>query len=551
MWRVLRLSTRNIPDCIGRPTAGRRSRGAGQVWLTGLAAVACALVALAWGPSSRAQGMAAPRPTATLVKLTFQTGQGGAQDVLLIFDHRAPVASLISNDSQHPQIGFANAVAMPALDPSGTPLGVWRSMKLTQRGGDLVLELGASAPISIRFEAVAPNALRLSADEAPTGAKDRSGAAAPERPNALASDNASADEEFALVKLKYADISEVVGILTDDQSIQPNDAFQPEESALGAPNLATSNIGVAAQSQMANAGQDANGIPLGRSVTQSIGVDRRLNAIILHGPPALVAALKAKIAMLDVPVQSVSLEAMFVELTDTGARNVGIDLTNSNAQVVSASYGTGAFNPLDPVGHGLLSVSLQGAIYAQIQRGEGKIVSRPRISAQGGSTARIVTGDALPILTNITLAGVTGVTQQVQYVTVGVTLQIAPRITDDGFVTSHVFCEISSVTGYSQGFPTISQREATTSATVHDGDSFVIGGLTEEDDLASSIAPPGQVLGTLLNHTSRSRSRTRLYIVITPHIMNPAAPGAVDNSGMSDVNQALQAADNTGAPPSK
>ena len=46
-------------------------------------------------------------------------------------------------------------------------------------------------------------------------------------------------------------------------------------------------------------------------------------------------------------------------------------------------------------------------------------------------TAKIITGDALPILTSIQLSGVNGVSQQVQYVNVGVTLQIAPRVSAD------------------------------------------------------------------------------------------------------------------------
>ena len=76
-------------------------------------------------------------------------------------------------------------------------------------------------------------------------------------------------------------------------------------------------------------------------------------------------------------------------------------------------------------------------------------MSRPRIAAQSGSTAKIITGDALPILTSITLSGVNGVSQQVQYVNVGVTLQIAPRVSSDGFVTSQIYGVVSSVTGYS------------------------------------------------------------------------------------------------------
>ena len=114
------------------------------------------------------------------------------------------------------------------------------------------------------------------------------------------------------------------------------------------------------------------------------------------------------------------------------------------------------------------------------------------------------------------------VSQQVQYVNVGVTLQIAPRVTDDGYVTSHVFAEVSNVTGFSQGYPTISQREAATSATVKDGDYFVIGGLTQESHLVTRGKVPllGDVpaVGEFFKLHQESRSKTELYIIVTPHV---------------------------------
>ena len=178
--------------------------------------------------------------------------------------------------------------------------------------------------------------------------------------------------------------------------------------------------------------------------------------------------------------------------------------------------------------------NLQAAIYAQIARGEGRIISKPRIAAQSGSTAKIVTGDALPILTSIALSGVNAVQQQVQYVNVGVTLQIAPRVSDDGFVTSHVFAVVSSVTGFSQGYPAISQREASTSATVRDGESFVIGGLTQEADLTQRSKLPGlgdlPLLGLAFQAEHRSRAKTDLYIVITPHVLRGRSPPAPASS---------------------
>jgi general secretion pathway protein D len=268
---------------------------------------------------------------------------------------------------------------------------------------------------------------------------------------------------------------------------------------------------------------------VGQAVDGTIGIDRRLNAVVLRGPPAQVEAIKRQIALLDVPVTSVVLETEFVELSAIGARNLGLDFNNGNGQigVAALNYSKGFPGFSDTPKLGGVNASFQVALYAQIAKGEGRIVSTPRISAQSGGTAKIVTGDALPILTSIALSGVNAVQQQVEYVNVGVTLQIAPRVTDDGFVTAHVFAVVSSVTGYSQGYPTISQREASTAATVRDGQTFVIGGLTEESKISSHSKLPvlGDIplLGTLFSVEHTNQEKRDLYIVVTPHIVTADA----------------------------
>jgi general secretion pathway protein D len=337
-------------------------------------------------------------------------------------------------------------------------------------------------------------------------------------------------EDYALVLLKYADVSEVVGLLTDGLTVKSNDVFIPSEPQFGSNSLTGNNY---TPTQVTQA-PGANDEPLGQSVDASIGIDRRLNAVWLKGPPERIARLKAMIAAIDIPVDSVILETQFVELTESGVKALGIDFNNSTGQLGVVTFGSGGFiaglppqgctgDPIVCSGH-VTSAQFQAALYAQIQKGNGRIVSRPRISAQSGSTAKIITGDALPILTSIALSGVNGVSQQVQYVNVGVTLQIAPRVSGDGFVSSHVFAVVSSVTGSSQGYPTISQREAETSATVRDGDSFVIGGLTQDETLTTKSRVPllGDIplLGQAFRNERTTRLKTELYIIITPRIVH-------------------------------
>ena len=439
----------------------------------------------------------------------------------LSFSPRSNTFGKVGDDPAQPAIGLAmTARGASATTPPGLT-GLVRSITFDQVESVLILRFGTNLPATAKAIVVSDTTIEITVTSGVKAAQTRAETTVASGPLPAAYNPPPGEDGYELVMLKYADVSEVVGILTDGLTIKSNDTFIPREPAFGSNSLTGSSYNPGPSNYQ---GGPASNDPLGQSVDSSISVDRRLNAIWIKGSPERIARIKAQIALIDQPVDSVILETELVELTETGAKAVGIDFTNANGQIAVATLQTGQYIPPGiPVNGRLGSVSLQAAVYAQVQKGEGKIVSKPRIAAQSGSTAKIITGDALPILTAITLSGVNGVSQQVQYVNVGVTLQIAPRVSTDGFVTSHVFCVVSSVSGYSQGYPTISQREAETSATVRDGDSFVIGGLTQDSVLTTKTKVPilGDIplLGQAFRTDRKTNSRTELYIVVTPHIV--------------------------------
>jgi len=484
----------------------------------------CLALSALWLLAVPAAAQTQPQPTPAVLTTLSATEAGPAETrILLGFTPLAPKYSIISNDSDHPSIAFALSARGPAARLAASLRGLVRSVAFDQNDSILILNLAVAAPSHLAVAQVGDQTLNLTV----TPAARADAAAAPAGPLPRADQRAPGEDGFEVVPLKYADVSEVVGLLTAGLSVKSNDSFTPQEPAFGSAGMTGGNT----FQPMAAPNLEPPNPPYAQSVDDTIGVDRRLNAIILKGSADRIAELKAKIAQIDVPVESVVLETMFVELTESGAKHVGLDFNNANAQIGVATLQTGAFaSPALPAGHGLASASLQAAIYAQVQKGQGRIVSKPRISAQSGATAKIITGDALPILTAITLSGVNAVSQQVQYVNVGVTLQIAPRVSSDGYVTSHMFCVVSSVTGFSQGYPTISQREASTSATVRDGETFVIGGLTQENELSTTQKVPGlsdiPLAGQLLDLRTGTRSKTELYIVVTPHVIRRGEPQA-------------------------
>jgi general secretion pathway protein D len=324
-----------------------------------------------------------------------------------------------------------------------------------------------------------------------------------------------------IVRLKYADLSEVVGLLVPGQNIPSNDTFAPQPGAgnFGSPL----GGGVASFGGGPTFNQNALGFNQGvaQHINDNVSIDRRLNAVILTGPPDLIASYKAFIDEIDIPLTSVMLETQIVELTDNAAIDAGIDFTNGGGPLATASLSLHTNSQLLASSQG--QVSVQAAVYAQITKGNGRLIAQPRILALDGTQASIITGDALPIVTSIAVSGVNAVQQQVQYVNVGVNLQIQPRVSSDGYVTVHVYSAVSSVTGFSQTYPQISQRQAYTSAIVKDGESFVIGGLLEKSEINQLSKIPGigdlPLIGFLFRVRNNTASTDNLYIIVTPHIL--------------------------------
>jgi general secretion pathway protein D len=477
--------------------------------------VALALLFLsAWGTAMAAG-------TLNSVAVSLLPG-GGARVVVQFSGGPAPQFTITGVGSTEASVMFHSVQLGGGVPPSIAGSGPIQSITVSQIGANVAVSMHLAGIVPVR---VAPSGSTV-AIEVPS-AGGRAPVVGPSFARATPPPAATGLGQITeLVPLKYADVSEIVGVLVQGASVASNDNFNPQTSNFGTQSFggATNGASQPFQQPQFNAGSFNNqfgggggGQGLAQRVNDNIAVDRRLNAIVLTGTPDVVASLKSVIEKLDVPLDSVLLETQIVELDENGQKDLGIDF---NAQGVYAK----ATLTLQSGQYGSSSATFAANLYAQIQKGYGKILSRPRILAQNGASASILTGDALPIITTVIVAGTSAVTsQQVNYVNVGVNLQIQPRIASDGYVTSHIFSEVSSVTAYVQGIPQISQRQAQTTATVKDGDSFVIGGLLSDNEVKTTYKIPGigdiPLIGGLFNRISTTTQKTNLYIVVTPHVV--------------------------------
>jgi general secretion pathway protein D len=361
-----------------------------------------------------------------------------------------------------------------------------------------------------------------------------------------------------LVRLRYADVSEVVGILSGNANLSPSNVFNPQPTNIG--SQGTYGGGAFGQQttpgqnlqpfQQFNQYQQTTGTEqaLGQRISDNLAVDRRLNALILTGTPQQINEAKELIAKVDIPVQSVLLDTEVLEVNETGAKSIGVDLNQSSTEPLTRVFNTQAqiLNNI-PSNAVAGALAIQSNIWALVNQGKARVLASPKILTQDGLSASILTGDSLPIrvTTPVGVGGVGAVSSQVEYINVGVNLQILPRVTGNGGVDANIYSQVSSVTGFdSSGDPQISTRQAQTKVNLLEGQTLVIGGLLQQRDIRNlqKIWLLGDIplLGYLFRYYTETKQNTNLVITVTPHVVPAPAltgPGGMPQPGSTSEPQ--------------
>ncbi len=347
---------------------------------------------------------------------------------------------------------------------------------------------------------------------------------------------AATNDGVTIIPLSYADVSEVAGLVRSGVTVPSVEDFSAQ-SPFAAPTPASSSSSSYGSPPTANAPSYVTlpthalvpkDKPQGVYIDNRMSVDRRLNAVILRGTPAEIAPYERLIKLVDTPQRSVLLDTQIVELTETGESDLGINYS-PGGQLASATFNAGTAlgaSAVNGSGKPSTSLSLSAKLLALQQKGQAKILAQPRILALDNRMAAILSGEAVPIFTNVVVpsGGTTILQQQLQYINVGVSLEILPRIAASGTVTADIFSEVSSILSYVQTAPRIAVRQELTAATVKDGQSVIIGGLLQDQEISSFSKIPGlgdiPILGAFFRSRTSTSQKTNLYLVITPHVLS-------------------------------
>lgn len=267
--------------------------------------------------------------------------------------------------------------------------------------------------------------------------------------------------------------------------------------------------------------------------------------------------------------QQVMLRVRFVEVSRTAERDLGVNwfgaskgaLINTGnpggvlPPIINASPGPAGVPLLQTLGTltpGGLSTAAAGApfgvglfklasnvdllISALETKGLARRLAEPDLVALSGDTASFLAGGEYPVPSVQSSSGTAPVITT-QYYPYGVQLTFVPTVLANGIINLRLNPSVSeldyknAVVISGTAIPSITKREARTTIELRDGQSFAIAGLLQSDNSHDVNQLPWlgsvPVLGLLFSSKSYQLNETDLVVIVSPHLVAPAAPGQV------------------------
>jgi general secretion pathway protein D len=258
-------------------------------------------------------------------------------------------------------------------------------------------------------------------------------------------------------------------------------------------------------------------------------VDERANMLALRESPENIALAERLIALYDNGEPEVLLEVEVLEVRTTRLNELGIQFPDAAALTLLPPAGQAGLTlgNLRGVGRDRVGVAGVDSLVINLRRqlGDSHTLANPRIRVRNREKARVLVGDKIPVVTSIRSDNVT--TSSVNYLDVGIKLEVEPTVYADDDVAIKVALEVSSLGEQVRTNDTlayqIGTRSASTLLRLRDGETQLLAGLINRADRNASSRVPGigdlPVLGRLFSSQLDEGQRTELVLAITPRVL--------------------------------
>ncbi|WP_427911939.1 secretin N-terminal domain-containing protein [Ramlibacter sp. MMS24-I3-19] len=271
---------------------------------------------------------------------------------------------------------------------------------------------------------------------------------------------------------------------------------------------------------------------------KDVMVDEKSNTVVIRDTAEAVEVASALVASHDIPDPEVMLEVEVLEVSRDRLTNIGVKWPDSFGLATPPGTGPGGALTLRefrhlPSGNLLVQPAQLGVnINAQLIDSDANLLASPRIRVRHREKARILIGDRVPFVsgTNTIATGASPiVSNNVQYLDVGIKLEVEPNVYAEDDVGIRINMEVSNIAKEIANKNTgdtlyqIGTRSASTSLRLHDGETQVLAGLLNDQERTSAAKVPGlgqtPVLGRLFSNNSGDVTKTEIVLSITPHII--------------------------------
>lgn len=266
--------------------------------------------------------------------------------------------------------------------------------------------------------------------------------------------------------------------------------------------------------------------------TKDLVVDEKQNLIIMRDTVDAIRMAEKLLALQDQAEPEIMLEVAIIEVSRNRLIDLGIQWPSqiSLAPLANAD-GNVTVNTLRHLNGNTIGVTVSPvSLRANKQDGDVNILANPRIRARNRETAKILIGDRIPNITSTATA--TGfVSENVQYVDVGLKLEVQPTVNADNEVAIKISLEVSSVVEQIQTKSgslayRIGTRNASTLLKLRDGENQVLAGLIRNEESSTGNRIPGlgdiPLAGRLFGSQRDNLDKTEIVLSITPRLIRNA-----------------------------
>jgi len=270
-------------------------------------------------------------------------------------------------------------------------------------------------------------------------------------------------------------------------------------------------------------------------------VDERTNTIILTDIGNKIDEFKRLLARIDIPVKQVLIEARIVKAESEFRKELGASWGLAGSDQVDFSLGNSTSGTLEGILATDLGISDPAAAFslsylsnnllidlelsALESGGFGEIVSQPKVLTADKKKASIKSGVEIPYQAVTNNGDASGAVVETQFKEAVLQLEVTPQITPDNRVIMDILVKQDSIGSFTvNGEPAINVTEISTQALVGNGQTLVLGGIFQSEELTGDQKVPilGDLpfVGNLFKKQMRTRDKREILIFITPKIID-------------------------------